>query len=50
LILESIHGPADVKALAPEQLQRLADEVRQRLIDVVSQTVATLARGSAWWS
>jgi len=45
LILESIHGPADVKALAPEQLQPLADEVRQRLIDVVSQTGGHIGAG-----
>jgi 1-deoxy-D-xylulose-5-phosphate synthase len=37
-LLDTIHGPADVRALAPEQLQALADEVRQRLIEVVSQT------------
>jgi len=46
-LLESIKSPADVKALAPDQLKPLADEVRQRLIDVVSHTVATSAPGSA---
>jgi len=45
LILETIHGPADVRALAPEQLQPLADEVRQRLIDVVSQTGGHIGAG-----
>ncbi len=45
MILESIHGPTDVKALAPEQLQPLADEVRQRLIDVVSQTGGHIGAG-----
>src|SRR5439155_17858932 len=44
-ILESIHGPQDVKALAPEQLQQLAGEVRQRLIDVVSQTGGHIGAG-----
>ena len=45
MILESIHGPADVKALPPEQLQQLADEVRQRLIDVISQTGGHIGAG-----
>ena len=45
MILETIHSPADVRALAPEQLQPLADEVRQRLIDVVSQTGGHIGAG-----
>ena len=45
MILESIHGPQDVKTLAPEQLQQLAGEVRQRLIDVVSQTGGHIGAG-----
>jgi 1-deoxy-D-xylulose-5-phosphate synthase len=45
LILETIRGPADVKALEPAQLQPLADEVRQRLIDVVSQTGGHIGAG-----
>jgi len=45
LILESIHGPQDVKTLVPEQLQQLAGEVRQRLIDVVSQTGGHIGAG-----
>ena len=45
MILESIHGPKDVQALPPEQLQQLADEVRQRLIDVVSQTGGHIGAG-----
>jgi len=45
LILETIHSPADVRALAPEQLQSLADEVRQRLIDVVSLTGGHIGAG-----
>jgi 1-deoxy-D-xylulose-5-phosphate synthase len=44
-LLESIHGPADVKRLPREQLQPLADEVRQRLIDVVSQTGGHIGAG-----
>jgi len=36
---------ADVRALAPEQLQPLADEVRQRLIDVVRQTGGHIGAG-----
>jgi 1-deoxy-D-xylulose-5-phosphate synthase len=44
-LLESIHGPDDVKRLQREQLQPLADEVRQRLIDVVSQTGGHIGAG-----
>ena len=45
MILESIKGPEDVKALDPEQLQPLADEVRRRLIEVVSQTGGHIGAG-----
>src|SRR6266566_3799236 len=44
-LLESIKNPADVKALAPDQLKQLADEVRQRLIDVVSHTGGHIGAG-----
>ena len=44
-LLDSIHGPEDVKRLPREQLQPLADEVRQRLIDVVSQTGGHIGAG-----
>ncbi|MFI5279193.1 MAG: 1-deoxy-D-xylulose-5-phosphate synthase [Gemmatimonadales bacterium] len=44
-ILETIKDPADVRRLAPEQLQPLADEVRQRLIDVVSSTGGHIGAG-----
>ncbi len=44
-MLESIHGPADVKRLSRQQLQPLADEVRQRLIEVVSQTGGHIGAG-----
>ncbi len=44
-LLESIKSPADVKALAPDQLKPLADEVRQRLIDVVSHTGGHIGAG-----
>jgi 1-deoxy-D-xylulose-5-phosphate synthase len=43
--LDSIHSPADVRALPREQLQALADEVRQRLIDVVSKTGGHIGAG-----
>jgi len=43
--LDSIHSPADVRALPREQLQALADEVRQRLIDVVSRTGGHIGAG-----
>ena len=44
-LLESIHGPDDVKKLPRAELQKLADEVRQRLIDVVSQTGGHIGAG-----
>ena len=37
-LLDRINGPADVQALAPEQLAPLAQEVRDFLIDAVSRT------------
>lgn len=36
-LLDSIHSPADVRALPAEQLGALADAVRQRIVDVISQ-------------
>jgi 1-deoxy-D-xylulose-5-phosphate synthase len=36
-LLETIHGPADVKALAPAQLPQLAQEIRDELIAVTSR-------------
>jgi 1-deoxy-D-xylulose-5-phosphate synthase len=44
-ILDTITGPADVRALPKEQLPRLAAEVRQRLIEVVSQTGGHIGAG-----
>ena len=35
-ILETIDGPAAVKALAPEQLAQLAEELRQEIIEVTA--------------
>lgn len=43
MILESIHSPADVKALGKEELPRLCQELREFLIDNVSQTGGHLA-------
>ncbi|MEK6597665.1 MAG: 1-deoxy-D-xylulose-5-phosphate synthase [Gemmatimonadota bacterium] len=37
-LLAGIHGPADLKRLAPEQLPELAKEARERLIECVSHT------------
>jgi 1-deoxy-D-xylulose-5-phosphate synthase len=37
-LLAEIHGPADLKRLAPEQLPELANDVRERLIECVSHT------------
>ncbi len=36
-ILATIRGPADVKALAPEQLPLLAQEIRERLVAVTAK-------------
>ncbi len=36
-LLDSIHGPADVKALAPEQLPLLAQEIREDIIAVTAK-------------
>ena len=36
-LLDSIHGPADVRALAPAQLPDLAQEIREELIAVTSK-------------
>jgi 1-deoxy-D-xylulose-5-phosphate synthase len=44
-LLESIHGPNDVRRLPKDALQPLADEVRQRLIEVVSQTGGHIGAG-----
>ncbi|HEX5633761.1 MAG TPA: 1-deoxy-D-xylulose-5-phosphate synthase [Gemmatimonadales bacterium] len=37
-LLATIHGPADLKRLAPDQLPQLAEELRERLIDCCSVT------------
>jgi 1-deoxy-D-xylulose-5-phosphate synthase len=37
-LLPTIHSPADVKALAPEQLPQLAQEIREELIAVTAKT------------
>ena len=37
-LLSTIHGPADLKRLAPDQLPQLAEEVRARLIEGCSLT------------
>ena len=44
-LLETIHGPADVKRLPRDGLQPLADEVRRRLIEVVSHTGGHIGAG-----
>src|SRR3989454_5839841 len=44
-LLESIHGPEDVRRLRRDQLPALADEVRRRLIEVVSQTGGHIGAG-----
>jgi len=37
-LLESVHGPADLKRMRPEELTRLADEIRSFLVQKVSRT------------
>src|SRR3954462_1077414 len=37
-VLDSIHGPDDLKALPAEQLPALAEEIRTFLVDSVSKT------------
>jgi 1-deoxy-D-xylulose-5-phosphate synthase len=37
-LLESVHGPADLKRLSPEDLTRLAAEIREFLVDKVTTT------------
>jgi 1-deoxy-D-xylulose-5-phosphate synthase len=44
-LLDTIHGPEDVRRLSRDQLQPLADEVRQRLIEVVSSTGGHIGAG-----
>ena len=43
MILETIHSPADVKALAPRQLPRLCQELRNFLVENVSKTGGHMA-------
>ena len=42
-LLDSIHAPADVRALQEEELPKLCQEVRNFLIDSVSRTGGHLA-------
>ncbi|MCC8244513.1 1-deoxy-D-xylulose-5-phosphate synthase [Saccharothrix luteola] len=37
-LLESVHGPAELKRLGPDELPVLADEIRRFLVDKVSRT------------
>lgn len=37
-LLDTIHGPADVKNLKPEQLETLASEIRHKLVHSISRT------------
>ncbi|MFD0204534.1 MULTISPECIES: 1-deoxy-D-xylulose-5-phosphate synthase [Saccharothrix] len=37
-LLESVHGPADLKRLGPDELVVLAEEIRRFLVDKVSRT------------
>lgn len=42
-ILDSLHGPGDLKQLAPEQLDALASELRQRILHTVNLNGGHLA-------
>jgi 1-deoxy-D-xylulose-5-phosphate synthase len=42
-LLEAIHGPQDLKKLAPEKLSDLATEIRALILDVVSKNGGHLA-------
>jgi 1-deoxy-D-xylulose-5-phosphate synthase len=44
-LLDSIHNAADVRALAPEQLDNLAEELRDFLIQTVAKTGGHLSSG-----
>src|SRR3954463_8458667 len=36
-LLETINGPADLRRLAPDQLQSVADEIRQYILETMSR-------------
>src|SRR5512144_2293153 len=44
-LLDTIHVPADMRALGKDQLPQLADELRQEMIDAVSVTGGHLGAG-----
>jgi 1-deoxy-D-xylulose-5-phosphate synthase len=44
-LLDTVHVPADLRRLAPGQLQQLADELRQEMIHAVSVTGGHLGAG-----
>ena len=44
-LLDTIHSPADIRALSKDQLPQLADELRQEMISAVSVTGGHLGAG-----
>lgn len=44
-MLESIHGPEQLRGMSPRELQTVADEVRARLIDSCSRTGGHIGAG-----
>jgi len=44
-LLDTVHVPADMRNLSPEQLRQLADELRREMIDAVSTTGGHLGAG-----
>ncbi len=44
-LLDTVHGPSDIRELEVEQLKQLADELRQETIDAVSVTGGHLGAG-----
>ena len=44
-LLDTVHTPADLRALEPKQLRQLADDLRAETIDAVSETGGHLGAG-----
>uniref|UniRef100_UPI0035C9861D 1-deoxy-D-xylulose-5-phosphate synthase N-terminal domain-containing protein n=1 Tax=uncultured Sphingomonas sp. TaxID=158754 RepID=UPI0035C9861D len=44
-LLDTVHFPADLRTLAPNQLRQLADELRQETISAVGTTGGHLGSG-----
>jgi 1-deoxy-D-xylulose-5-phosphate synthase len=49
-LLDTVHLPADLRKLRPDQLRQFADELRAEMISAVSAPAGIWARGLAWSS